>query len=439
MNHFLSRSDKLYSAPCRFHRFFNNSRLFGTFVVLIAFSFSACQRQTSSPSLPPISVTVAKPVDREVVTYVEFTGNTAAVNSVDIRARVSGYLDKVNFTEGSIVKAGDLLFVIDPRPYQAALDQAQANLEQAKAQYDLAQSNFTRSEDLKQRGVISPQDYQTTLASKEQANAGVLSNQAALATAKLNMEFTEIRSPIDGRTSTYGFTIGNLIAAGDTSSSGTLTSIISVDPAYVYFNVEERAMLAYQEAMRSGKITRTADSKVVVEMQLANEEGYPHKGYVDFVDNKVDPSSGTIRTRGVFPNKDEIIRPGLFARVRLPSGPQFKALLISDLAIGYDQGQPIVYVVGADDVATAKSVQLGALSDGLRVIEKGISADDKIVVNGIIHLRPGTKVAAKDGNMADFAGGLRRQVSTAPPEEMQKTEKQPASTPQAKQSAGKSE
>jgi RND family efflux transporter MFP subunit len=376
--------------------------------------FSGCHQKTETPPPAPVAVTVAVPVERDTVDYAEFTGNTAAVKSVDIRARVSGYLDQIGFVEGAIVKAGDMLFVIDPRPYQAALDQAQANVEQAQAQLDLAESNFKRSDDLKQRGVISPQDYQTQLSAKEQASATLLSNQAALETAKLNVEFTQVRSPIDGRTSTYSYTIGNLISGGDTTSSGVLTTVVSVDPTYVYYNVDERALLAYQEMIRSGKVPFSEDGKAPIEMQLANEKGYPHKGFIDFVDNKVDSSNGTIRVRGLFPNKDGLLLPGLFARIRIPAGPKYKAVLISDLAVAYDQGQPIVYVVGADDLATAKRVQLGALSDGLRVVVEGVSPADRIIVNGVVHLRPGVKVAPKDGKMTDFAGGLRQQVAVGP-------------------------
>ncbi|MBV9490710.1 MAG: efflux RND transporter periplasmic adaptor subunit [Verrucomicrobia bacterium] len=384
-------------------------------VAVAVFSTGCGQRtQTALPSFPPVAVTVAKPLQKEVVNYAEYIANTAAVNSVDIRARVSGYLDKLGFNEGAIVKAGDVLFVIDPRPYQAALDQAQANVEQAKAQLQLAQSNFDRAEDLRKKGVISPQDYETQSANKNQAQATLLANQAALETAKLNVDFTQVRSPIDGRTSTYSYTVGNLIAAGDTSSSGVLTSVVSVDPMYVYFNVDERGMLAYMELIRQGKVAYTPGAKPLVEMQLANENDFPHKGFIDFVDNRVDPSTGTIRVRGVFPNQDGLLRPGLFVRVRLPAGPKYTAELISDLAVAYDQGQPIVYVVGPGDVATAKPVRLGALSEGLRVVDSGVSPDDRIVVNGIVHLRPGIRVTLQEGNMAEFAGGIRQELSVAP-------------------------
>jgi RND family efflux transporter MFP subunit len=376
-----------------------------------------CSKKTETPVLPPVTVTIATPIEREIVNYEEFTGNTAAVDSVDIRARVSGYLAKIGFSEGAMVKTGEVLFIIDQRPYQAALDQAQANLEQAKAQLQLAQSNYERSDRLHKTGVIDQQQYETDFANRNAANASVLANQAALETAQLNFAFTEVRSPIDGQTSTYKYTIGNLIAAGDTTSTGVLTSVVSVDPVYVYVNVDERALLTYQEMVRTGKIQLTEGSKTPMEMQLANENTYPHVGYIDFVDNQVDPSTGTIRVRGVFPNKDRILRPGLFARVRIPSGPKFKALLISDLAIGYDQGQPIVYVIDERNLAKAKPVKLGAISDGLRVVESGITPDDRIVVNGIVRIRPGIQVTPEQGNMADFTGTLRRAVAVEPTRE----------------------
>jgi RND family efflux transporter MFP subunit len=312
-------------------------------------SLCGCSKQTQTPAPPPpVKVTVAKPVEQEIVDFAEFTGNTAAVNAVEIRARVSGYLEKIGFDEGAHVKVNDVLFVIDPRPYQAALDQAQANLEQAQAQLELAEGNFKRAEDLRKGGVIASQDYDTNLANRDRAKATVLANQSALETTKLNLEFAEVRSPIDGRTSTYSYSIGNLIEGGNTSSSGVLTSVISVDPIYVYFHVDERALLNFQEMIREGRIQYSDTKKQPIEMELANESSYIHKGFVDFVDNQVDPSTGTIRARGVFPNADGFIRPGLFAQVRIPSSPKYKALLISDLAIGYDQGQQIVYIVGAD-------------------------------------------------------------------------------------------
>jgi RND family efflux transporter MFP subunit len=290
-------------------------------------------------------------------------------------------------------------------------------LEQAKAQLALAQSNYERSDQLHKAGVIDQQQYDTDLANRNAANATVLGNQAALETAQLNFAFTEVRSPIDGQTSTYKYTIGNLIAAGDITRTGVLTSVVSVDPVYVYVNVDERAFLTYQEMVRTGKIQLTEGSKTPMEMQLANESTYPHVGYIDFVDNQVDPSTGTIRVRGVFPNKDRVLLPGLFARVRIPSGPKLKGLLISDLAIGYDQGQPIVYVVDEHNLAKAKPVKLGAISNGLRVVESGINPDERIVVNGIVRIRPGVSVTPEQGNMADFSGTLRREIAIEPTRE----------------------
>src|SRR6516225_7165222 len=216
-------------------------------VTFAAISLCGCGRQIQLPPSPPVKVTVAKPVEQEVVDYAEFTGNTASVNTVSIRARVSGYLEKIEFKEGAHVKANDILFEIDPRPYQAALDQAQANLEQSQAQLKLADSEFQRAESLRKGAVIASQDYDAKLATRDQAKATLLANQALLETAKLNLEFAEVRSPIDGRTSTYRYAAGNLILAGDTSKSGELTSVVSIDPIYVYFDVDERSLLALQE------------------------------------------------------------------------------------------------------------------------------------------------------------------------------------------------
>jgi RND family efflux transporter MFP subunit len=383
-------------------------------VTIAAISLCGCGRQIQLPPSPPVKVTVAKPVEQEVVDYAEFTGNTAAVNTVSIRARVSGYLEKIEFKEGAHVKANDVLFEIDPRPYQAALDQAQANLEQSQAQLILADSEFQRAESLRKSAVMAAQDYDTKLATRDQAKASVLANQALLETAKLNLEFAEVRSPIDGRTSTYRYAVGNFILGGDTSSAGELTTVVSVDPIYVYFNVDERSLLALQEMIREGKMAYSENAKQPIEMKLANETGFIHNGFIDFVDNQVDPSTGTVRARGVFPNKDGFMRPGLYVQVRIPSSPKYKALLISDLAIGYDQGQQIVYVVGGDNVAMAKRVKLGDLAEGLRVVKEGVGANDQVVVDGIVYLRPGVAVMPEEANMVDFAGGIRRQAYVTP-------------------------
>jgi len=383
-------------------------------VTIAAISLCGCGRQIQLPPSPPVQVTVAKPVEQEVVDYAEFTGNTAAVNTVSIRARVSGYLEKIEFKEGAHVKANDVLFEIDPRPYQAALDQAQANLEQSQAQLILADSEFQRAESLRKSAVMAAQDYDTKLATRDQAKATVLANQALLETAKLNLEFAEVRSPIDGRTSTYRYAVGNFILGGDTSSAGELTTVVSVDPIYVYFNVDERSLLALQEMIREGKMAYSENAKQPIEMKLANETGFIHNGFIDFVDNQVDPSTGTVRARGVFPNKDGFMRPGLYVQVRIPSSPKYKALLISDLAIGYDQGQQIVYVVGGDNVAMAKRVKLGDLAEGLRVVKEGVGANDQVVVDGIVYLRPGVAVMPEEANMVDFAGGIRRQAYVTP-------------------------
>jgi RND family efflux transporter MFP subunit len=388
------------------------ARLTWTLTFRIAFfggwlaSLTACHQQTQTQAaVPAVRVTTALPIEREVISYAEFTGNTAAVSSVDVRARVTGYLDKIAFQAGAIVSAGDLLFVIDQRPYQAALDQAQANVDSAKAQLELAEANFQRSRKLMEGAVIDAQTYQTQVATRDQAAATLAANQAALETAKLNLGFTEIRSPIDGQTSVYNFSSGNLIVGGDNTSSGILTTVVSIDPIWVYFNADERSLLDFQQMVQPADRQSTP-----VEMKLANESTFAHKGVIDFVDNQVDPATGTIRVRGVFPNKDRGLRPGLFVEVRVPISAPRKGLLISDLCVGYDQGQPIVYVIGKDNLATAKPVKLGVSWEGLREVVSGIAADDRVVVNGIVRLRSGIPVEASEGNMADFAGTNQTQL-----------------------------
>jgi RND family efflux transporter MFP subunit len=385
---------------------------------------TACHQQTQTQAqVPAVQVTTAKPIEREVVNYAEFTGNTAAVNSVDIRARVTGYLNKIAFQAGAIVQAGDLLFVIDQRPYQAALDQAQANVDSAKAQLELAEANFQRSKKLMEGAVIDAQTFQTQVATRDQAAATLSANEAALETAKLNLEFTEIRSPIDGQTSVYNYSIGNLIVGGDSSSSGILTTVVSINPIWVYFNADERSLLDFQQMVQPADRQSTP-----VEMKLANESTFGRTGVIDFVDNQVDPATGTIRVRGAFPNKDRVLRPGLFVEVRVPISGPHKSLLISDLSIGYDQGQPIVYVVGKDNIATAKPVKLGVSWEGLREVESGIAADDRVVVNGVVRLRSGIPVEAREANMADFAGTNQAQL-TATTEHSPTSNETPSSSP----------
>jgi len=284
---------------------------------IICDTLSGCNKPAPPPAPPPPPVTIAKPIKKEIVEWDVYTGRTDAVESVDIRPRVSGYIDNVTFKAGDRVYKGDLLFVIDPRPYQAALDQAQANLRQAQANQQLQEANFARQDRLRQSGVIAKEDYDTALSNKNQAAAQVLANSAAVETAKLNLSFTQVTSPITGRISREQVTVGNLVQADST----LLTNIVSIDPIYAYFNVDERAVLNYQLLVREGKLPDARSQSVPVHLQLENERGFPHEGVIDFINNQFNPSTGTLQVRGLFPNANSFLTPGAFVRVRVAGTP----------------------------------------------------------------------------------------------------------------------
>jgi len=321
---------------------------------------------------PPADVNVAPVLQKDVRQWDEFTGRIAAVETVELRPRVSGYIDRVAYQEGQEVKKGDLLFVIDQRPYQAQLAQAQAQLERARSDAKLAQSQDARAQALIAAKAISREDFDSRHAANESSNASVRAAEAAVASARLNMQFTEVRAPISGRASRAFVTAGNLAQADNT----LLTTLVSLDPMYVYFDTDEQAYLRYQEQ------TKTSAAKPV-RVGLANEAGYPHEGTVNFVDNQVDANTGTIRARAVLPNPEHQLTPGLFARVQFQGGDEFNALLIDDKAVLTDQDRKYVYVLGADKTAQRKDVVLGGSIDGLRVVASGLAARDEVVVDGV--------------------------------------------------------
>ncbi|MBI2824448.1 MAG: efflux RND transporter periplasmic adaptor subunit [Planctomycetia bacterium] len=341
---------------------------------------------------PPPVVTVSQPVKRDVTDYIDYTGRTDSVNTVDVRARVTGYLVKMPFKEGSEVKKNDLLFEVDPRPYKAQLDQAEGQLELAKARLKLAKADNARAKVIAQTpGAISKQDLDKYEAAEEEAMAEVAAATANLETYKLNLDFCEVISPIDGLVSRYFFTLGNLVNQDQT----LLTTVVSLDPMYAYFDVDERTLLRVRNAINAGKLKPVRDTEeIAVLMGLQGEEGYPHQGVVNFVNNKVDPFTGTITLRGVFANpKPEtgvrLLSAGLFVRIRLPLGEPHPALLVTDRAIGTDQGLKFIYVVDADNTVQYRRVTLGALQDdGLRVVTEGLKSDDWVVVAGLQQVRP---------------------------------------------------
>lgn len=342
---------------------------------------------------PPPTVTISQPIGREISDEAEFTGHTDAIKAVEIRARVNGFIDRVAFEDGAIVKEGDLLFQIDPRPFDAEVARDKAALAVAKARATRAAADLARAKRLIKGKTITQEDYDKAIADEAEASASVKQAQATLDTANLNLEFSTVTAPIGGRVSRAAITKGNLVNA--TAGSPTLlTTVVPVDPIYGYFDVDEPTILRHSRNARD-----KSRPPIPVEMELANETGFPHQGTIDFIDNKLDPTTGTMRVRGVFPNPDGIITPGMYARVRLQSEKKRPALLVSDRAVGIDQGRKYLLVVNAENKVEYREVLTGRLVDGLRAIEKGIQSDEWVIVNGLQRARPGITVDAQKSEM----------------------------------------
>ena len=365
-----------------------------SFVMLLA----ACGSSSPSGAPPPPEVVTATVVEKRVKDWDEFTGKFQAVDTIEVRPRVSGYIDQVAFTEGKIVKQGDLLFLIDPRPYQADYDRAKAGLALAKAQLDLAQLEATRVQKIADSGAVTREDVDKRLSTLNQQRANVQSQQASLDTAALNLGFTRVMAPIAGRISRAEVTRGNLVSGGN--SGGTLlTTLVSIDPIYVYFEGDENTYLRYAQLAVKGERPSSRDTPNPVRVALANEATATHEGYIDFVDNALNPQTGTIRARAVLANKEGAFTPGLFARVELLGSGEYNALLVEDRAVGTDQNQKFVLVVGPDNKTEYRKVTLGRKIDGLRVVREGLNAGDAIVVNGLQRVRPGIVVAPRSRAM----------------------------------------
>lgn len=367
-------------------------------VTLITCLAGCAKPSAGPPAIPPPAVTVAKPVSKNIIDHADFTGQMAAVDNVDIRPRVSGYIDRIVFREGDLVKTGDLLLVIDPRPYQAALDQATANLRQAEAQQKLNEANFARAQDLRAKNVIATQDFDTAVAQKNQADAQVLAAQAAVNAAQLNLGFTQIKAPVAGRISRQLVTVGNLVQADQT----TLTNIVSVDPIYAYAEVDENTVVRYEQLIAKGSVPDARQAKVPISIALGDQKDFNYQGVIDFIDNKIDPATGTLQIRGKFSNPDGILLPGMFVRVRVPTSQPYDALLIADQAVISDQGLKFVFVVTPDNKAKQVRVTLGPIVDGLRVVREGLKPDDEVVVDGIVKVRPGAPLAPEQGDMKNY-------------------------------------
>jgi RND family efflux transporter MFP subunit len=379
---------------------FAQSAIAVSILAVVAATLSGCGRNDAAASAagqPPPQVTVAQVLQKSVTEFDEFTGRFEAIDRVEVRPRVNGYISSVNFTEGSEVKKGDVLFVIDQRPYAAELKHAQAQLNQAKSALTLARSEKVRATNLLAQKAISQEEYDTRTSGAEQAEANVQLAEAALETAQLNMTYTKVTSPINGRVSKANITLGNLVTNGQT----LLTTVVSLDPIYVRFDGDEQAFLRSVKEAKDNLAAGNKDAAAPVLVGLADEPGFPHSGVMVFQDNEVDSQTGTIRIRAKLDNHDRAFTPGLFARVRLLGEKKYNALLINDSAVGTDQTVKYVLVVGADNKVQYTPVKLGPVIDGLRVVREGLKADDTIVVNGLQRVRPGSPVTPQKVAMGE--------------------------------------
>jgi RND family efflux transporter MFP subunit len=383
-------------------------------LVVLTIVLLGCDSTLPVAETPPPPVSVSKPLIRDVIDHDDYEGRIAAVETVEVRARVRGHLVKVNFEDGKMVKKGDPLFEIDPKPYKVALDAAKAQESAAAAALDLARKEYARTAQLARTGASTQEELEIWIGKQAVAKGERLKAQAAVDHAKLDLGYTEIASPIHGKISRTQVTVGNLVNAG--GGDTLLTTITSVDPMYVYFDVDERALLRYRQHFRKGPGEDGAepsvkDLKIPVKVALEGEEGYPHEGVIDFADNRVNPSTGTIQVRGVLSNSTRILDAGMRARVRIPVSDPHKSLMITERAVGTDQGRKFVYVVSDQNVVERRDVKLGRLSDGLQVVQEGVKPEDWIVVNGIQRVRDGAKVEPKRISMPDAAAEPTKQVS----------------------------
>ncbi|RYF60201.1 MAG: efflux RND transporter periplasmic adaptor subunit [Comamonadaceae bacterium] len=368
---------------------------------LLAIAIAGCSSEASEPAAAPPAPTVsaAEVVVRDIVQWDEFNGRIEAVDSVELRPRVSGYIEKVNYREGQTVREGDVLFEIDPRTYKAAYARAQADLARARSQAALSRSEAARAQKLASLKAASTEELEQRRAAADQAQANVLFAQAALDTAKLDLDFTQVRAPITGRAGRALVTTGNFVSVG--AQSSVLTTLVSQDPVHVHFDSDEASYLRYAGMSRRGERPDERGAGVPVSVALVGETGFSHKGRVDFVNNRVDSATGTIRARATLANPDGLLTPGLYARVRLQGSGTFTAMLVDDKAVMTDQNRKYVYVVDAQGHAQRRDVTLGRKSQGLRIVQAGLAAGDRVIVNGTQKVfMPGMPVNAETVKMA---------------------------------------
>lgn len=349
------------------------------------------------PPAPP--VTVAHPVHKRIVEWDEYPGQFRAVDAIDVRSRVSGYLESIHFTDGQIVKQGEPLFTIEKEPFIIALDSAKAQRAEAEAQLSLANRNLKRYEKMREGNIVGEADYDDRVEAVSAAKAALAAAHAQVREAQLDLGYTDIRAPVSGRISRHMVSAGNLITGGYTGDVTLLTTIVSLDPIHLDFDVSEANYLAYQRAAERGVMPSMRDNKIEVFAKLPDEEEWTHKGTLEFLDNQVNETSGTIRARATFPNADGVFTPGQFAHIRVPGSEPYEAILLPETAIVTDQSQKIALVVAEDGTVGVKILRVGPSYDGMRIIREGLAPEDRVVINGLLRARPGTKVTAEMGEI----------------------------------------
>jgi RND family efflux transporter MFP subunit len=380
-------------------------RLGGLATLILTVALAGCDQrppQAAAAAPPALPVTVAQPTKRTVTDWDEFTGRFEAVEEVQVRARVGGFVTNVEFKDGDMVHAGDLLYIIDPRPFEAAATQADGQLADARAKTELAKRELDRGLNLVQTSAVSEQTVDQRRQALQAAHAAETIAEGVLKVAQLNVEFTHVVAPISGRVSRHLVSIGNLVSGSDNGASTLLTTIVSMDPIYFYFDVDEATYLKNNKLWFEGRRPSSRDTANPVQVTLVGEAKPSHDGHMDFIDNRLDVSTGTLRSRAIIQNKDLSVLPGQFGRVRLIGSSPYEALLIPDTAIATDQSRKIVFVVKEDDTVEARAVTLGPLDEGLRVIREGLKAEDRVIVDGIQRARVGAKVSP---HPAQGAGG----------------------------------
>jgi RND family efflux transporter MFP subunit len=393
---------------------------FRLFVLVLTGVLSGCSEKNEYVEPPAPAVTVSKPLVKNVTDYLEFTGIAKAIEEIDIRARVEGFLESVHFEDGAYVKEGQLLFTIDPKPYQAVVENAKGRLARHQAQLARAEREYQRNLTLFKQNAASDANVVKWKSEMEESKAAVISAQAALDKAHLDLSYCTIRSPIDGRASRRMVDVGNLVGAGEKT---LLTTVRQGSPIYTYFSINERDLLRVMKMAREQGIPADNPDKIVLELGLANETGFPHKGHLDYADSTVDPNTGTLELRGVFPNPGPpfIIIPGLFVRLRLPVAERENALLVTERALGLDQGGRYLLVVNNENKVEQRHVKIGALRDGMRVIEEGLEAEDMVVVKGIQRAIPGVKVTPQQAQAEKPAKEPEPAKESAEPSEESKS------------------